>query len=98
MDKQTVEAFKAHQTRQALRNAMRAAAEIAVMHPRVLPAPPFTANKLDLFTQRRLEQYARQRQATMELRAKKKKLPLPTAGIFSCENELGDQLRPRVLP
>lgn len=105
MDKRATEAFKAHRTRKALREA-RFLVKMRVFWNtiHVVRAPELTPNERDRYTQRRIEHDAAMRERAAQVFGRKKKLPLP---VFSCENERyhesdlingeTDQVRPRVL-
>ena len=84
-NKASIEFRNAHVAR-AARKALLKAVKIDVVSPRVEQAPPFTLHQLDLF---KLRSEARRDALLVHAIAvfgKKKKLPLPTTGIFACEN------------
>lgn len=96
MDKRSIEFFKAHQARRARLAAHAEAiirATLGCLHAE--QAPKLTPNELDRFMQRRIERDSAQHVRALALRAAKKKLPLPTTGVFARENS--EQVRPRVV-
>ncbi len=96
MDKHLVEALAFNHARRQ-RIATQAAARRQVAVGMVEQAPPLTPAMIDTYrlrTQAREE--ARRNNVQAYLARKRKKLPLPTTGIFACENP-DEQVRPRVV-
>lgn len=104
MSKQHTEFLRINGARRARLAAQRAAANALATTP-VPQAPPFTPNKLDMFKQRRLDEELVRQRRVLEVFYKptRKRLPLPTTGIFACENIADEdaarteQIRPRVM-
>lgn len=94
--KSQIESFKSLNIRRALRMA-RMMAKHAVARAVVPQAPLLTAHERDRFMQRRLEHDDAMRLRAAAVFGKKKKLPLPTVGVFACENDPSGQLHPRVM-
>lgn len=86
MDKHIIEAFKLHQTRRAMRRAMREARTALCIGPRVEQVRALTPQELDRFMQRRIMRDDARRFELSVAFGKKKKLPMP---VFACENTCG---------
>lgn len=112
-DKAFIERQKAFHARRVAEHALRTA-RIMPPKPRIEQVRPFTLNQLDTFRLRSEARRDAQLVNAIAVFGKKKKLPLPTTGVFACENtdcgEAGHaegrcgnaacikQLRPRVMP